>query len=142
MDCTTCQHHFEAYFNGTLSKAMHREVESHLASCPSCVQAFVLWQKLEQVVLEEKSTSSNPFLATRVMAQIERLSKAETKVPVVAKQMIFKPVTVALIVGAAISLGVLMGNIYRPMQIHPAHVEEMLYLNDGAIEPIAFYEAK
>jgi|YelNatPaOPRAMG01_1025707.scaffolds.fasta_scaffold19006_4 predicted anti-sigma-YlaC factor YlaD len=142
MDCTTCQQHFEDYFNGTLSEAAHREMETHLSTCPSCAQTYLLWQKLEQVVFEEKSTSSNPYLATRIMAQIERLSQAEKTDPVVAKQMIFKPVTVALIVGVAISLGVLIGNSYRPMKLYPAHTEEMLYLNDGAIEPIAFYEAK
>lgn len=142
MDCTTCQQHFEAYFNGTLSEPMHHEMTVHLSTCQSCAETYSMWQKLEQVIIEEKSTSSNPYLATRVMAHIERLSKAEKVDPIAAKQKIFKPVTVALIVATAIFLGVLMGNIYRPLQIHSTHVDEMLYLNDGAIEPIAFYEAK
>lgn len=137
MNCFTCQHYLDAYFEGVLSSEMKSQVEEHLDSCKSCAEVYALWQKAEYVFKEEKSTSFNPFLATRIMSALEMQSENVAK-----KQLIFTPVAIAFIVGTAVFLGVLFGNLYQPVKLHPVISEEMLYLNDGAIEPIAFYEAK
>lgn len=137
MNCFTCEHYFDAYFEGVLSSEMKSQMEEHLDSCKSCAEMYALWQKAEYMIKEEKSTSFNPFLATRVMSKLEMPSETAAR-----KQLVFKPVTIAFIVGIAVFLGVILGNLYQPVKLHPAISEEMFYLNDGAIEPIAFYEAK
>ena len=143
MNCTTCQKHLDAYFDGTLSPDLKTQVDAHLVACKACSEWYARWPVVEQVMNEEKSTSPNPFLATRIMVQLEEM-QSKTYVPAhgFAKQPVFRPVTVVFIVGVAISLGVLLGNLYRPLQVHPSHSTELLYLDDAAIEPISFYEAK
>lgn len=143
MNCTTCQKHLEAYLDGTISPDLKIQVDAHLAACKACAEWYARWTVVEQVMNEEKSTSPNPFLATRIMVQLEEM-QSKTYVPAYgfAKQSVFRPVTVVFIVGVAISLGVLLGNLYRPLQVRPTQSTELLYLDDSAIEPISFYEAK
>ncbi len=143
MNCSTCQKHLDAYFDGTLSVDLKIQVDDHLAACKACAELYARWSVVEQVMNEEKSTSSNPFLATRIMSQLEEMqAKKYAPAHSIAKRPVFRPVTVVFIVGVAISLGVLLGNLYRPLQVRHAPSTELLYLDDATIEPIAFYDAK
>lgn len=143
MNCTTCQKHLDAYSDGTLSPDLKIQVDAHLAVCKACSEWYARWPMVEQVMNEEKLTFPNPFLATRIMVQLEEIHlNTYVRTHGFAKQQVFRPVTVVFIVSVAISLGVLFGNLYRPLQVHPSHSTELLYLDDAAIEPISFYEAK
>jgi predicted anti-sigma-YlaC factor YlaD len=136
MNCALCQNELEAYLEGRLPDGIRVQVESHLAKCDLCAEAFQLIQIAEKVMNEEKGEQSNPFLVTRIMAEIEALEQTR-RIPVYQK--VLKPVLISVSIAAAILVGVVSGNIYKPTHTANTVPVEMSYMNDAALESVDMF---
>lgn len=84
---------------------------------------------IDELIRQEKETVPNPFLATRVMAQIEGAKKMRSRAP------FWQSLTLAVSIAAVAFLGIAIGNSYVE---HDA-AEVALNINDRQIENLGFY---
>ena len=84
---------------------------------------------IDELIRQEKETVPNPFLATRVMAQIEGARKRRSKVT------IWQTVTLAASITAVAFLGVSIGN----SNVTKETAEVALNINDRQIENLGYY---
>lgn len=132
MNCELCKKELDAYLEGRLPEGIRGQVEAHLAGCPGCTESYRLLMVANMVMDEEKVLEPNPFLATRVMAGIEELE--QKRVPVYQK--VFKPGLLSVLVAAAVFIGVVTGNIYKPVKDTNKIPVELSYMNDAALESV------
>lgn len=137
MNCQLCQKELDAYREGKLPEGIRIQVETHLESCDACAEMNQLISLADKVMEEEKSLQSNPFLVTRIMAGVEELSPAyESDERVSVYQRVLKSAIVTVSLAAAIFIGVVAGNLYRPSTPVNKIPVEMVYLNDAALESV------
>ena len=108
-------------------------MEAHLGECKECSESFQLVGLANRVMEDEKSMQSNPFLVTRIMANIDKLEQASVayqSFPFYHK--VLKPVLIGFSVAAAMFFGVVMGNISMPTQTTTKLPIEMTYMNSCA----------
>lgn len=112
------------------------QIQEHLDECSGCATVYQLEVLANRVIDEEKSVQPNPFLATRIMAQIEaqKQSRSSTElIPLYRRAL--KPALVTLSLAAAVLAGVLTGSIYKPASQQKVPVE-LTYINDAALESV------
>jgi hypothetical protein len=87
--------------------------------------------KILAAIREEKNTSFNPFLTTRIMAAIEkeRTGRTSTFIPA------WKKVVVAMSLLVAIAAGYYTGNLYERNN----YPDEVVLINDYGMEQLEFY---
>ena len=138
MKCNTCKENLEAYLTGGLPEDMMRSMKAHLEECADCRASYAMLLVSEKVIREESRMEPNPFLSTRVMARIEAL---EESVRGIEKASVFsriwQPVFVTVSLALAIFIGVTVGNFYRPAQSAEQLPEELVYMNDAAMESLS-----
>ena len=114
MNCQLCQKELDAYREGRLPDDMKTQVEEHLQHCTDCAENYNLQSLAEKIINEEKVISPDPYLTTRIMAQIENPEETVHK----TISPIYKGIKTgpdnATSLAAAIFAGVLIGNIYKP----------------------------
>jgi predicted anti-sigma-YlaC factor YlaD len=135
MNCQLCQENLEAYQEGKLPSDKMTQVESHLKTCDSCKRLFEIQILAGRVIGVEKETDADPFLATRVMAQIERLD-AERKENTPLGARIFRPVLITLSLAAAVFFGIMLGNLSRPAGNFSKVPLELALINDVSLESV------
>lgn len=136
MNCNLCKHELEAYHEGRLPEGIRVQIQEHLDECSGCATVYQLEVLANRVIDEEKSVQPNPFLATRIMAQIEaqKQSRSSTElIPLYRRAL--KPALVTLSLAAAVLAGVLTGSIYKPASQQKVPVE-LTYINDAALESV------
>ena len=137
MNCQLCQKVLDAYQEGILPEGTRNQVETHLGECKECSESFKLVSLANKVMDEEKSIQSNPFLITRIMANIEELEQNRESVRHIPfYQKVLRPVLITVLVAAAISLGIIEGNFNTPTQSANTLPVEMTYMNDMALESV------
>lgn len=137
MNCELCKKELEAYLEGRLPEGIRVQVKAHLDSCQDCTAVYQLESLASRVISEEMAVESNPFLATRVMAEIEAIEQRQINsihIPVYRK--VLKPAIVIISVAAAIFIGVLVGNVYQPVSDSNKIPVELTYMNDAALESV------
>ncbi|MBN2482099.1 MAG: zf-HC2 domain-containing protein [Bacteroidales bacterium] len=137
MNCKTCKENLDAYLNGSLPEDMIQVMKAHLNGCADCRTYYSTFLLAEKVMHEERQLEPNPFLATRVMAKIEALEE----VPAVAQKgnvfsRVWQPFLVTVSVTAAIFIGVMAGSLYNTGQAYGQIPEELVYLDDAAMESL------
>jgi predicted anti-sigma-YlaC factor YlaD len=132
MNCNLCKQELEAYHEGRLPEGIRVQVENHLRNCSACHNIYKMELLANRIISDEKETQSNPFLATRVMTEIEALKK----LPIPAYKKILKPALISVSLAAAIFMGILAGNIYKPVSYSEKIPVELSYVNDAAIESV------
>ncbi len=140
MNCQLCQKEFDAYLEGKLPESVKIQVETHLKTCESCYQSYLDAKVAYRVIEEERKLESNPFLSTRVMAGIEALEpnhESYRRVPLYEKAI--KPTLITISLAAALFIGVVIGNIYKPAPLTKGVPVEMAYMNDGELESVALF---
>lgn len=85
---------------------------------------------IDDFIQREKQTEVNPFLSTRVMAQIEKSQQ-----PVVRKAPVWQTIAVAASLAAVAFLGITIGNSY----VENTSQEIMVNINDSQIENLGYY---
>ena len=139
MNCQLCQNEIDAYSEGTLPEGIRVQVEIHLGGCNECSESYRLISLAEHVMYEEKGIQSNPFLSTRIMAGIEELKQKRSYQRIPVYQKVLRSALISVSIAAAIFIGVIGGNIYKP--IHPVNKLpiEMAYMNDAALESVELF---
>lgn len=139
MNCQLCQNQLETCLDGQLAEDIRIQVEEHAKACPSCAESYHYTRIAARVIAEEKSRSFNPWLSTRVVAQIKKIESSRNSaehVPVFSR--LIRPVLATVSVAAAILAGVMIGSLYKP---HDNTVNELPvelgYINDADLE--SFY---
>jgi len=133
MNCQLCQKELDAYREGLLPDGIKVPVEEHLKSCKICAESYQLMILANTVMDKEKTIQSNPFLATRIMAEIEEYQR----IPVYQK--VLKPALISISLAAAMFIGIIAGNIHKPAQHVNNKPVEMMYMNDAALESVAMF---
>jgi mannose/fructose/N-acetylgalactosamine-specific phosphotransferase system component IIC len=85
---------------------------------------------IDDFIRDEKQTEPNPFLTTRIMAEVEKMQQTEIKIVPWWQVVVF----VASIV-AVVFLGITLGNSY----INPISQEITMNINDNEIENFGYY---
>jgi len=135
MKCQLCQENLEAYQEDRLSSGMINQVESHLKTCDSCKRLSEIQILAGRVISVEKETDADPFLATRVMAQIERLdTESFENIPLVSR--ILRPALITLSLSAAVLFGIMLGNLSRPAGNAGKIPLELALINDASLESV------
>jgi anti-sigma factor RsiW len=135
MNCQLCQKESDAYHEGRLSDDMKTKVEAHLAVCKKCAESYKLQMLAERAINKEKELLPNPFLQTRIMARIENPETSHYR-DVPAYMSALRLAVIATSLAAAIFVGVVMGNIYKPSSRVKAIPVELTLINDAAIESV------
>lgn len=140
MNCQLCQQYLETYQKGKLPNGIGIQVKEHLLVCNSCAIVYQTENITNKVIDEEKAVPMNPFLVTRIMAginSIEQKQSTEQYVPVHSR--VLKPVLLGISVAAAILLGIFAGSIYQPIQANNTMPQELVYMNDAALESVNLF---
>ena len=135
MNCQLCQKELEAYREGILPSDMKTQVESHLETCEKCKQIYSLQILADKVIITEKELDPDPFLVTRVMAQIENLEEQEYESGIMLTR-ILRPVMVTILLAGAVFFGILLGNLSRPAGSREKIPVELALINDSALESV------
>lgn len=135
MNCKLCQENLEEYQEGRLPSGMKTQVESHLKTCDSCKRIFEMQIFADRVISAEKEIEADPFIQTRVMAQIERLETGGIeKAPLVAR--ILRPALVTLSLAAAVFSGIILGNLSLPAGDTGKIPVELALIDDASLESV------
>jgi len=138
MKCNTCKENLEAYLTGRLPEDMMLSIKTHLEECDDCRASYAMLLVSEKVIREESQLEVNPFLATRVMARIEALEESvSTPEKASVFSRIWQPVFVTVSLALAIFIGVTAGNLYSPAPSGQQLPEELVYMNDAAMESLS-----
>ena len=130
MNCELCQKELEAYCDGKLPGNIRIQVESHLNECAKCAVSYQSIVLINQVISEEKELKPNPFLSTRIMAEIENREHEQSESTSVITRII-RPVFITASMAAAIFAGVILGNLGSNQEFVPA---EFALMDDMDIE--------
>ncbi|HBE42090.1 MAG TPA: hypothetical protein DDW27_12950 [Bacteroidales bacterium] len=132
MNCQLCKKELDSYIEGKLSDDLKNQIEAHLLICSDCKDAYRLQILADRVMAAEKELEVNPFLATRVMAEIEtRESGTVRSIP-----NVLRPVLITISMGTAVFLGVIMGSIPQYKKIRETIPVELALIDDTRIESI------
>ena len=135
MNCKSCQKELEAFREGSLAPGSRNMVKAHLEGCRECAWIYKLEVFADRVIDQEKDMESNPFLVTRIMAQIEDSETAGIRNSPVFRG-ILRPALLMISVAGALLLGVLIGNIHTPSSGGNEIPVELALMNDAVIESL------
>lgn len=94
---------------------------------------------LDQVykfIEEEKRVEPNPFLANKIFASIENADSGYLRKSRNLRQNVLNPVLIGISVAAAISIGIIIGNLYKPVTYQGDTISDFVYMDDAAIESV------
>ena len=135
MNCQLCQKELDAYREARLPNDTRTQVEIHLGVCKKCADSYKLQTLAERVIKQEKELLPNPFLKTRIMAQIENLESIPNRA-IPTYILVLRPAIIATSLAAAIFFGVMMGIIYKPAGRVKAIPLELALIDDATIESV------
>jgi predicted anti-sigma-YlaC factor YlaD len=135
MNCQLCQKNLEAYQEGRLPSDMMTQVESHINTCDSCKRIYNIQLLAEKVISTEKEMDPDPFLITRVMAQIENLESESYRSGSLTSR-ILRPALISVSLAAAVFLGILLGTLSRPAGYSAKIPVELALINDASLESV------
>jgi predicted anti-sigma-YlaC factor YlaD len=137
MNCNDCQTKITSYPEKKPSPETLQSIKTHLHTCKDCRALYAASVWVDAFVTEEKRIKVNPFMTTRVMAQIEKQEAVSANAGFVR---LLKPqsLLVAASLVLALVLGVSAGSFYQPANLTEQVPEEFLYLNDAGMESLTY----
>jgi predicted anti-sigma-YlaC factor YlaD len=139
MNCKLCIKELNAYHDGSLPDGIRVQVNDHLANCIECAAVYRMQVVADKVIEDEKQVQSNPFLVTRIMANIEAMeTPISAIVHIPSYKRVLKPMLVAVSIIVAVLVGVSAGNAYQSGKKTSAIPVELSYMNDAALESVDF----
>jgi hypothetical protein len=135
MNCQLCQKESEAYREGKLSGDLRIQVGSHLRQCTECSESYRIQSLAESIINQEKTIGPSIDLTARIMDRIENPEDTGNKI---SKPFIrvLQPALIITSIAAAIFIGVLIGNIYKPAGTVISKPVELSLIDDAAIESV------
>jgi len=135
MNCQLCQKKSDAYREDKLSPDMRTQVEEHLQHCTDCAESYNLQSLAQKIINQEKAISPDPYLTTRIMARIENPGETDYRA-ISPLSRVLKPALIMTSMAAAMIVGVIIGDIYKPSSVRKSIPVELSLINDAAIESI------
>ena len=135
MNCQLCQKELDAYCEGRSPADTRTQVETHLGVCKKCAESYKLQTLAERIIKKEKELLPNPFLQTRIMAQIENLETVRNRA-IPTYMQVLRSAIMATSLAAAIFFGVMMGSYYKPAGRGTTIPIELALIDDAAIESV------
>jgi predicted anti-sigma-YlaC factor YlaD len=132
MNCQHCQKEIDAYLEGKPDPDLKVRIESHLRECRDCNELYRIQALADRIIAEEKELTVNPFLSTRVMAQIEN-SEIQR---VTGLKGFLRPAFITVAMAAAIFTGVMIGSIPLRSQSNKPLPVELSLIDDTTLESI------
>ncbi len=128
MDCKECKNKLIFYFENSLEKEEMGKVKNHIALCDECQSALNQLVKSFEIIEIEKQMRANPFLATRVIQNIQNRSN-NTVIGLIRK---LQPALFSLLLVVTLTLGILLGNLYQinNSDVYVSDQFEELYISD------------
>jgi hypothetical protein len=118
MNCQLCQKELDAYSEGK-----------------DCAEIYNLQLLAQEIINEEKVVSPDPYLAARIMAQIENPEETVHKT-ISPFTRVLRPAMIITSMAASIFFGVMIGNLYKPSVRVLARPVELALIDDVAIEAV------
>lgn len=138
MKCELCKKELDAYRDGRLTGGTKVLVDTHLAECKECAAVYMADYFTNKVIEGEKAIDSNPFLATRIMANIEKIEQERAGIESIpAYKRVLKPILIGTSIATAVMIGVITGNAYTPNASSAGIPQELAYIDDAKIEGIS-----
>jgi anti-sigma factor RsiW len=135
MNCRICQEESENYRGGKLPDDLRIQVERHLKECPECAAIYKMDSIADSVINQEKEISPAIDLTARIMDKIENADYYDNRFSLPFRRVL-RPALVITSMAAAIFVGVLIGNIYKPAATSFSRPVELSLMDDAAIESI------
>jgi predicted anti-sigma-YlaC factor YlaD len=135
MNCQLCQKELDAYLERRLSDDMKTQVEAHLKQCAECAESYRIEMLTDSVINQEKVICPDNYLTSRIMARIETTEETGYR-PGSPFVRILKPALIMTSMAAAIFVGVLIGNIYKPSVGELSRPLELALIDDVSIESV------
>jgi anti-sigma factor RsiW len=135
MNCQLCQEESDKYFEGKLSDDFRIQVESHLEQCTECAESYRIQSIADSIINEEKAISPAVNLTARIMDRIESMENTGRKISKPFMRVL-QPALIITSMAAAIFIGVLIGNIYKPSGTIISRPVELSLIDDAAIESV------
>ncbi len=136
MNCKIIHDDLFLYAERSLPSDRMKTVESHLEECEDC-RRFIEYLKESLMVIErEKESDYNPFLGTRILAELESVRERSLFKRKWVTAFAFVTLLIVAIIG-----GINLGKLYS-LTIIPHNnelQEEMSYIDDLEQEPIEIF---
>lgn len=140
MNCLTCRKNLVAYLEEKLPEDRRSITTDHLNTCTACSELYSEMKKAYILIEEEKAIECNPFLTTRVMAAIGNQEISLDKKP--ALQRILQTALIVVSISIAILSGIEAGSLYSKTPKNKAIPDEMVFMNDAALESLNNYSTE
>ena len=138
MNCTDYQDKFDRYVEGRLTDNLRQEIDDHIENCFECRELLALTELSELVFREEKKIESNPFLSSKIMAQLEDKQRARSESEILSIRVL-RPILVAASIILAVILGISVGNMSSSVYLSHQLPDELIYINDAEIESLSLF---
>lgn len=134
MGCNKTNNELNLYVEGSLAGEKRTEFESHLSECHDCRSVLALRSDTENFIRNEKQSTPNEFLFTRIMAGVD--SGTRTYLP--AKRMMVPVMVASFLILVAVMGGISLGKLLLMNHEDVSYIvsEENRSLNDFKQEPI------
>lgn len=135
MNCQLCQNESDNYRERKLSDHLRIQIEKHLQECPECAAIYEIESIADSVINQEKEINPAINLTARIMDRIENPRYTGHKISSPFMRVL-QPALVITSMAAAIFIGVLIGNIYKPETKDFLRPVELSLIDDAAIESV------
>jgi len=135
MNCRICQEESENYRGGKLPDDLRIQVERHLKECPECADIYKMDSIADSIINKEKELVPSTDLTDRIMDKIENADYYDNRFSLPFRRAL-RPALLITSMAAAIFVGVLIGNIYKPAATSFSRPLELSLMDDAAIESI------
>ena len=138
MNCRLCIEKMEEYLEGKMPPDTKTQVEAHLRECEQCNNLYMEFLSAEEVIREEKELLPDPFLTSRIMAEVESTIMKEPHRSL-SPVRILKPLVITISAAAAIFAGIVLGYSLTHFNNGAEKAPSELALsNDAVIESVNF----
>jgi predicted anti-sigma-YlaC factor YlaD len=137
MYCGNCIDKIDDYRGGKLANDDKLSIESHLQTCPDCLEVLRIQEMADRIIAEEKKTVPDFYLPGRIMQKIVKLEKEPAAVFI----RILKPALAAIAVAAAIMAGIAIGDLSN-LTTEKGVPIELTLMDDADIEMINVLSAE
>jgi len=141
MKCKKIHKKLIFYIDGDLSSKENKKIEEHLSSCKNCSRLYSEMKSSMEIIQDEKSIETNPYLYTRIKQQLNNINENATK-PIFAIQRLkmLQPIMVSFLIAVGIFIGVSIGNNFPLQENNIADTQtELNYINDLQQEHVEYF---
>lgn len=89
-----------------------------------------------EIIEQEKRVEPNPFLASRILSSIGNEQVGQMRINRPVGLRLLNPALIGLSVAVAVTVGIIIGNLYSPLNKSNEIVSDFSYMNDAAIESV------